>query len=161
MAVTDSRSGHGPAIARLHTGERAFEVQWSDGHESVFHFVWLRFNCACETCGDLDSGIGTVMMADIPEDVSPREARVDERGGLRVVWDHDGHGSRFEPGDILAYDNQRVIHGRTPYDDSRGARHLRSVEVSREEFHNRLRLLMTRLRRPEARSITLARGALA
>ena len=398
-----ARSGNGPAIARLHIGERAFEVQWSDDHESVFHFVWLRFNCACETCGDLDSGIGTVMMADIPGDVSPREARIDERGRLCVVWDHDGHESRFEahwlraccyseaarlarrhrptlwdasfierlpsfdygrvvednaarleafehlrdygfarmrgaprtfkalmgfadlfghritsdslgpysdiktrkkqlfftdvpaaipkhtdqcyrhaplginffhclrtsgvggetvladafeiarvlretepgafellstvpiqfyryiegraayyteacvisvdylgevtgfrysnrqttapldlpaeliepmhdaqrklsalmrhpdfeirfllePGDILAYDNQRVIHGRTPYDDSRGARHLRSVEISREEFHNRLRLLMIRLERPGAKSLSLARGALA
>ncbi len=403
MAVTAFRSEAHPAIRRLDTGERAFNVEWSDGHESVFHFVWLRFNCACETCGDLDSGIGTVMMADIPKDVSPREARVDDRGGLCVVWNHDGHESRFdpqwlraycyseaarlarrhrpklwnasfidrlpsfdyvqvveddaarleafehlrdygfarmrgaprtlealmrfadlfghritsdslgpysdiktrkkklfftdvpaaipkhtdqcyrhtplgvnffhclrtsgvggetvladafeiarvlrdtapeafellstvpiqfyryiegraayyteacvisvdylgevegfrysnrqttapldlpaelvepmhdaqrqlsalmrrpdfeirfllEPGDILAYDNQRVIHGRTPYDDSQGARHLRSVEVSREEFHNRLRLLMIRLRRSEARSISLARGALA
>ena len=398
-----ARSGNGPAIARLHIGERAFEVQWSDGHESVFHFVWLRFNCSCETCGDLDSGIGTVMMADIPGDVSPREARIDERGRLCVVWDHDGHESRFEadwlraccyseaarlarrhrptlwdasfidripsfdygrvveddaarleafehlrdygfarmrgaprtfealmgfadlfghritsdslgpysdirtrrkqlfftdvpaaipkhtdqcyrhaplginffhclrtsgvggetvladafeiarvlretepgafellstvpiqfyryiegraayyteacvisvdylgevtgfrysnrqttapldlpaeliepmhdaqrklsalmrhpdfeirfllePGDILAYDNQRVIHGRMPYDDSQGARHLRSVEVSREEFHNRLRLLMITLERPGAKSLSLARGALA
>ena len=403
MAVTAFRSGADPAIRRLDTGERAFKVEWSDGHESVFHFVWLRFNCACKTCGDLDSGIGTVMMADIPEDVSPREARVDDSGGLCVVWSYDGHESRFdpewlrahcyseaarlarrhrpklwdasfidrlpafdyrqvveddaarleafehlrdygfarmrgaprtletlmrfadlfghritsdslgpysdiktrkqklfftdvpaaipkhtdqcyrhsplginffhclrtsgvggetvladafeiarvlrdtapeafellstvpiqfyryiegraayyteacvisvdylgevegfrysnrqttapldlpaelvepmhdaqrklsalmrrpdfeirfllEPGDILAYDNQRVIHGRTPYDDSQGARHLRSVEVSREEFHNRLRLLMIRQRRPEARSISLARGALA
>ena len=403
MAVTAFRSGVDSAIRRLNTGERAFKVEWSDGHESVFHFVWLRFNCACETCGDLDSGIGTVMMADIPKDVSPREARVDDSGGLCVVWNYDGHESRFdpqwlrahcyseaarlarrhrpklwdasfidrlpsfdyrrvveddaarleafehlrdygfarmrgaprtlealmrfadlfghritsdslgpysdiktrkkklfftdvpaaipkhtdqcyrhtplgvnffhclrtsgvggetvladafeiarvlrdtapeafellstvpiqfyryiegraayyteacvisvdylgevegfrysnrqttapldlpaklvepmhdaqrqlsalmrrpdfeirfllEPGDILAYDNQRVIHGRTPYDDSQGARHLRSVEVSREEFHNRLRLLMIRLRRPEARSISLARGALA
>ena len=403
MAVTAFRSGVDSAIRRLNTGERAFKVEWNDGHESVFHFVWLRFNCACETCGDLDSGIGTVMMADIPKDVSPREARVDDSGGLCVVWNYDGHESRFdpqwlrahcyseaarlarrhrpklwdasfidrlpsfdyrrvveddaarleafehlrdygfarmrgaprtlealmrfadlfghritsdslgpysdiktrkkklfftdvpaaipkhtdqcyrhtplgvnffhclrtsgvggetvladafeiarvlrdtapeafellstvpiqfyryiegraayyteacvisvdylgevegfrysnrqttapldlpaklvepmhdaqrqlsalmrrpdfeirfllEPGDILAYDNQRVIHGRTPYDDSQGARHLRSVEVSREEFHNRLRLLMIRLRRPEARSISLARGALA
>lgn len=403
MATTDPRSGKAPAIARLHIGERAFDVQWSDGHESVFHFVWLRFNCACETCGDLDSGIGTVMMADIPEDVSPREAGVDERGRLCVVWDHDGHESRFEPdwlrancyseaarlarrhrptlwdasfidripsfdygqvveddaarleafehlrdygfarmrgaprtfdtlmdfadlfghritsdslgpysdiktrekqlfftdipaalpkhtdqcyrhsplginffhclrtsgvggetvladafeiarvlretepeafellstvpiqfyryiegraayyteacvisvdylgevtgfrysnrqttapldlpaeliepmhdaqrklstlmrhpdfeirfllepGDILVYDNQRVIHGRTLYDDSQGARHLRSVETSREEFHNRLRLLMVRLERPGAKSLSLARGALA
>ena len=403
MAVTESGNGNAPAIARLHIGERAFDVQWSDGHESVFHFVWLRFNCACETCGDLDSGIGTVMMADIPEDVSPREAGVDDGGRLCVVWDHDGHESRFEPdwlrancyseaarlarrhrptlwdasfidripsfdygrvveddaarleafehlrdygfarmrgaprtfdtlmdfadlfghritsdslgpysdiktrekqlfftdmpaalpkhtdqcyrhsplginffhclrtsgvggetvladafeiarvlretepeafellstvpiqfyryiegraayyteacvisvdylgevtgfrysnrqttapldlpaeliepmhdaqrklsalmrhpdfeirfllepGDILVYDNQRVIHGRTLYDDSQGARHLRSVETSREEFHNRLRLLMIKLERPGAKSLSLARGALA
>ena len=402
MAVTAPGTGTEPAIQQFDTGDRAFHVGWSDGHESVFHYVWLRFNCACEICGDLDSGIGTVMMADIPEDVAPRDARVDNVGRLHVVWDHDGHESRYEPewlrahcysesarlarrhrpklwdasfidrlpafdyrrvveddaarleafehlldygfarmrgapptlqtlmrfadlfghritsdslgpysdiktrkkklfftdvpaaipkhtdqcyrhtplginffhclrtsgvggetvladafeiarvlresepeafrllstvpiqfyryiegraayyteacvisvdylgevtgfrysnrqttapldlpaelvepmhdaqrklsalmrhpdfqiqfmlqpGDILAYDNQRVIHGRTPYDDSRGARHLRSVEVSREEFHNRLRLLMIEQKRPEARSLSLARGAL-
>ena len=403
MAVVALHRERRPEIRRLDTGDRAFQVGWADGHESVFHYVWLRFNCACETCGDLDSGIGTVMMADIPEDVGPREAHIDEEGRLHVVWGHDGHESRFdpdwlrthcysetarrarrhrpklwnasfierlpafeyrqvveddaarleafehlrdygfarmrgapltletlkgfadlfghrivsdslgawsdiktrrkklfftdvpaaipkhtdqcyrhtplginffhcletsgvggetvladafeiarvlratapkafellstvpiqfyryiegraayyteacvisvdhlgevagfrysnrqttapldlpaelvepmhdaqrklsalmrhpdfeiqfmlEPGDILAYDNQRVIHGRTAYDDSLGVRHLRSVEVSREEFHNRLRLLMIELERPEARNLYLARGALA
>ncbi len=403
MAVTAFPAHDAPAIRRLDPGDRAFSVGWNDGHESVFHYVWLRFNCACATCGDLDSGIGTVMMADIPGNVAPRDARVDDAGRLHVVWDHDGHESRYEPawlrahcysetarlarrhrprlwdasfidrlpafdyrrvveddaarlaafehlrdygfsrirgapltlrtlkrfadlfghritsdslgpysdiktrrkklfftdvpaaipkhtdqcyrhtplginffhclrtsgvggesvladafeiarvlretepeafellctvpiqfyryiegraayyteacvisvdylgevagfrysnrqsaapldlpaelvepmhdaqrklsalmrhpdfeirfmlepGDILAYDNQRVIHGRAAYDDSRGMRHLRSVEVSREEFHNRLRLLMLRLKRPEARTLSLARGALA
>ena len=392
-----------PAIRHLDTGERAFTVQWVDGHESLFHFVWLRFNCACEICGDLDSGIGTVMMCDIPDDVAPREAHLDDSGRLCVVWDYDGHESWFapdwlrtycysesarlarrhrpklwdasfvdehpvfdyrqvvendsvrldafehlrdygfsrmsgapptleglqafsdlfghritsdslgpysdirtkkkkvfftdvpaaipkhtdqcyrhtpvginffhclktsgvggetvladafeiarvlreteprafdllttvpmqfyryiegkaayyseacvisldylgdvvgfrysnrqttapldlpadlvepmhdaqrklsalmrhpdfeirfllQPGDILAYDNQRVIHGRTHYDDSQGGRHLRSLEVSREEFHNRLRLLMIKLNRPEPRNLAFARGALA
>ena len=403
MAATALRNGDNPAIQSLDTAERGFEIKWADGHESVFHYVWLRFNCACQACGDLDSGIGTVMMADIPEDVSPRDARIDDGGKLYVVWDYDGHESRFEPGwlrahcysktarlarrhrpklwdasfidrlpsfdyqqivdddsarleafehlrdhgfarmrgapltlrtlkgfadlfghritsdslgpysdiktrrkkrfftdvpapipkhtdqcyrhtplginffhclktggvggesvladafeiarvlretepkafellstvpiqfyryieglaayyteacvisvdyfgevagfrysnrqttapldlpaelveamhdaqrklsvlmrhadfeirfmlepgDILAYDNQRVIHGRALYDDSLGGRHLRSVEVSREEFHNRLRLLMAKLKRPDARSLSLARGALA
>ena len=403
MAANALRHGDNPAIQGLGTDERGFEIKWADGHESVFHYVWLRFNCACQACGDLDSGIGTVMMADIPEDVSPCDARIDDEGKLYVVWDYDGHESRFEPdwlrthcysetarlarrhrpklwdasfigrlpsfdyqqivdddsarleafehlrdygfarmrgapltlrtlksfadlfghritsdslgpysdiktrrkklfftdvpaaipkhtdqcyrhtplginffhcletggvggesvladafeiarvlretepkafellstvpiqfyryiegvaayyteacvisvdylgevagfrysnrqtsapldlpaelveamhdaqrklsvlmrhpdfeirfmlerGDMLAFDNQRVIHGRAVYDDSLGARHLRSVEVSREEFHNRLRLLMVKLKRPEARSLSLARGALA
>ena len=69
----------------------------------VFHYVWLRFNCACETCGDLDSGIGTVVMADIPEDVSPRKARIDDAGKLFVVWDHDGHESSFDPDWLRAH----------------------------------------------------------
>ena len=60
----------------------------------------------------------------------------------------------------MVFDNQRVIHGRTNYDDSLGARHLRTVEVSREEFHNRLRLLMVNLgRRSEARALSFGRGA--
>ena len=73
MAVNSS-GGIDHAIRRVDSGDRAFAVEWADGHESVFHYVWLRFNCACDVCGDLDSGIGKVMMADIPEDVAPREA---------------------------------------------------------------------------------------
>ena len=92
-----------PSIHQLDSGDRAFQVKWADGHESVFHHVWLRFNCACELCGDLDSGIGTVMMADIPADVAPRDARVDDSGRLYVVWDYDGHESWFEPDWLRAY----------------------------------------------------------
>ena len=46
---------------------------------------------------------------------------------LSALMRHPDFEIRFllEPGDILAYDNQRVIHGRTHYDDSQGARHLR------------------------------------
>ena len=184
MAANALRNGDNLAIQGLCTHERRFEIKWTDGHESVFHYVWLRFNCACQACGDLDSGIGTVMMADIPEDVSPRDARIDDEGKLHVVWDYDGHESRFEPDwlrthcysettrlarrhrpklwdasfidRLPSFDYQQIVD-----DDSLGVRHLRSVEVSREEFHNRLRLLMIKLNRPEARSHSLARGALA
>ena len=67
MAATAPSSEYHPAIQRLDPGDDAFTVTWTDAHESIFHYVWLRFNCACDTCGDLDSGIGNVMMADIPE----------------------------------------------------------------------------------------------
>jgi len=103
MAVNAVNSTVELAIRQLDTGERAFPVHWADGHESVFHFVWLRFNCACEICGDLGSAIGTVMMADIPVAVSPREACVDDSGWLNVVWGYDGHESWFEPDWLRAY----------------------------------------------------------
>ena len=66
----------------------------------------------------------------------------------------------IEPGDMMIFDNQRVIHGRTVYDESSGIRHLRTMEMSREDFHNRLRLLMIKLNRPEPRNLKLSRGAL-
>ena len=103
MTVTKLSSKFDSAIRALDTGDRAFNVRWCDEHKSVFHYVWLRFNCACNICGDLDSGIGTVMMADIPADVTPREARVEDSGRLYVVWDYDGHESWFEPDWLRAY----------------------------------------------------------
>ena len=108
MAVTALDTRTDPAIERLDTGNRAFHVGWTDGHESVFHYPWLRFNCACETCGGLDSGIGTVMMADIPEHVAPRDARIDDGGRLHVVWDYDGHESRYEPDWLRAHSSSET-----------------------------------------------------
>ena len=103
MAANTLDSEVAPQIQHLDTDDRAFAVKWTDGHESVFHYVWLRFNCACELCGDLDSGIGRVAMADIPADVSPREVCVDDAGRLNVVWGYDGHESWFEPRWLRAY----------------------------------------------------------
>ena len=97
MEATALRSEFDPTIQHLDTGDDAFTVKWTDAHVSVFHFVWLRFNCACASCGDLDSGIGNVMMTDVPEDVSPREACIDDKGRIYVVWNYDGHESWFEP----------------------------------------------------------------
>ena len=103
MATPGLSNAHDAAIQHLDTGDDAFTVKWTDAHESVFHYVWLRFNCACDGCGDLDSGIGNVMMADIPEEVLPREADIDDKGRIRVVWNYDGHESRFEPDWLRAH----------------------------------------------------------
>lgn len=103
MAVTATGRAQTPAMESLDVGDDAFAVRWSDAHESVFHYVWLRFNCACSSCGDLDSGIGDVMMADIPEEVAPRQARIDDQGRIHVVWNYDGHESRYEPAWLRAH----------------------------------------------------------
>ena len=47
---------------------------------------------------------------------------------------------RLRPGDLLAFDNRRVLHGRTGYDLDSGERWLRGCYVEREELHSRLRI---------------------
>ena len=187
MAATSPSSGCDPAIEHLDTGDDAFTVKWTDAHVSVFHHVWLRFNCACDSCGDPDSGIGNVMMADIPEEVAPRKACIDDKGRIHAVWNYDGHESWFEPDWLRAHcysETARVARRHGPKlwnasfidrltafdydqvvnDDATRLEifeHLRTMEASREDFHNRLRLLMIKLKRPEPRNLKLARGALA
>ena len=51
---------------------------------------------------------------------------------------------RVAPGDGLLIDNHRVLHGRTAFDPSQG-RHVRLCQVTRDEFHARLRELSRRL----------------
>ena len=56
-------------------------------------------------------------MADIPEDVSPRKARIDDAGKLFVVWDHDGHESSFDPDWLRAHcysETARLAHRHRP-----------------------------------------------
>ena len=45
---------------------------------------------------------------------------------------------RIAPGDGVLMDNHRVLHGRTAFDPNQG-RHVRLCQVTRDEFHARLR----------------------
>lgn len=48
---------------------------------------------------------------------------------------------RLRPGEMLGFDNRRVLHGRTAYDPTTGGRALRGCYVEREELWSRLRIL--------------------
>jgi gamma-butyrobetaine dioxygenase len=48
---------------------------------------------------------------------------------------------RLKPGDLLAFDNRRIFHGRTSYDASQGNRWLRGCYGEREELWSQLRIL--------------------
>ncbi|MFL6600369.1 MAG: TauD/TfdA family dioxygenase [Steroidobacteraceae bacterium] len=48
---------------------------------------------------------------------------------------------RLEPGQLIAYDNNRVLHGRAPFDASSGERHLQGCYLNKEDLDSRLRLL--------------------
>jgi len=63
---------------------------------------------------------------------------------------------RLEPGDILAFDNHRLIHGRTAFSNRR---HFRYCHVDRDDFHSRLRLL-GRQHGARDRDLVMPRGAL-
>ncbi len=49
--------------------------------------------------------------------------------------------TRLQPGDLLAFDNRRIFHGRTSYDASKGNRWLRGCYGEREELWSQLRIL--------------------
>jgi len=48
---------------------------------------------------------------------------------------------RLRPGDLIAYDNHRVLHGRVPYDASSGERHLQGCYINMEDVDSMLRML--------------------
>ncbi|ROQ35718.1 gamma-butyrobetaine dioxygenase/trimethyllysine dioxygenase [Streptomyces sp. PanSC19] len=72
----------------------AVRIQWSDGHHSTLHSMWLRDNCACADCGPHATGSRLQRLLDIPDDVAPATV-VAEPDTLAVTWDDDGHQSVY------------------------------------------------------------------
>ena len=48
---------------------------------------------------------------------------------------------RFVPGDLIAFDNRRVLHAHTAFDAVSGKRHLRGCYLDRDELLSRIRIL--------------------
>ena len=47
----------------------------------------------------------------------------------------------FEPGDLVAFDNRRVLHGRDAFDPGGGSRYLRGCYIDQDDVYSRLRVL--------------------
>ncbi len=50
-------------------------------------------------------------------------------------------GSAFEPGDVMCFDNYRVLHGRAEFDPNSGHRHLQGCYVDRDDVLSRMSTL--------------------
>ncbi|MFV2038608.1 MAG: TauD/TfdA family dioxygenase [Acidimicrobiales bacterium] len=50
-------------------------------------------------------------------------------------------GYAFRPGDLIGFDNRRILHGRDAFDSTTGHRHLRGCYVDHDEIYSRLRVL--------------------
>ena len=72
------------------------EIQWSDGHQSKFHFLWLRDNCPCCTHPDTREPIFNV--ASITDDLFISSISTNKEGFLKVTWSGESHISHFHPG---------------------------------------------------------------
>jgi len=55
-----------------------------------------------------------------------------------------------KPGDVLIFNNQRVMHGRTTFDATVAERHMRSCHVELDEFYSSPRVLYRGFGREEA-----------
>ena len=47
----------------------------------------------------------------------------------------------YEPGDLLAFDNRRVLHGRRAYDASVGQRYIEGIYADHDDLYSRIRIL--------------------
>ncbi|WP_404925206.1 TauD/TfdA family dioxygenase [Mesorhizobium sp. ORM16] len=66
---------------------------------------------------------------------------------------------QLQPGEVLVFDNQRVLHGRTAFDPTLAVRHLRSCNIDRDGVHSAFRTLARRFAPEEAEAV-LYQGAI-
>jgi gamma-butyrobetaine dioxygenase len=53
---------------------------------------------------------------------------------------------RLRSGDLVVFDNQRVLHGRTPFSSAKHARHLRGCYLTRDSVYSESALLRRQLK---------------
>ena len=83
-------------LGNVEAGERSLTVDWGDGHQSRFHFLWLRDACECEQCGVPGFGNKYHAVIDFPEDIYPTATKIDADGSLIVEWSGEPHRSTYD-----------------------------------------------------------------
>ena len=94
-------------IEQVILGERALQLDWSDGQRSTFHYFWLRDNCP--QLRHKTTNHRVVESSSIPSAVRPEQVEINAAGELRILWQHDGHESRFDPSWLCAYDYSNQV----------------------------------------------------
>ena len=89
-------------LKTLTVDERTLSVTWSDGRTSRYHYFWLRDNCPQLRHPSTNHRV--VETSSLPADVRPASAEITPAGELKIVWQQDGHESRFAPAWLRAYD---------------------------------------------------------
>jgi len=73
--------------AVYNTDERLIQLTWGDGHQSIFHMIWLRDEDRSAACYDEATGQRLTDTAALPLDIGATEIRVTEGGRrLLVEW---------------------------------------------------------------------------
>ncbi|KUJ76884.1 hypothetical protein AVO45_10345 [Ruegeria marisrubri] len=60
---------------------------------------------------------------------------------LEMIYSGEGRVTvKLQEGEMMVFNNQRLLHGREGFDPARSHRHVRSCHVDLDEFHSRLRV---------------------
>ena len=76
-------------IQNIDFNNKQLNIQWADGHNSVYHTMWLRDNDQSETSKHAN-GQRLFNITDIPKDISIKQAQVNGEN-LEVTFDPENH----------------------------------------------------------------------
>lgn len=83
-------------ISKVQQHKEKLLVDWTDGHQSIFHYIWLRDNCYCSLCGDPRHGEKRFRIVDVPLDIEPLSVSWDSGKALEILWKPDAHKSIYD-----------------------------------------------------------------
>ncbi|MEM5527449.1 TauD/TfdA family dioxygenase [Gammaproteobacteria bacterium AS21] len=73
-------------------------IEWDDGAQSEYHYLWLRDNCHCEQCITSLTREQIFEICDVPFTIKPSNANISPEHELQITWDFENHHSRYLAG---------------------------------------------------------------
>ncbi len=79
-----------PKDVRAVTEQRSLEIIWEEGHMGRYPYRTLRGECPCAACVDELTGVRTLDIASIADNISIDDMQLVGNYALRIDWS-DGH----------------------------------------------------------------------
>lgn len=83
--------------------QEGLEIEWEDGHRSIYPSIYLRDKCPCASCIDEWTGRKVLREEDIPKDIRVVSLEAVGLYAIGIQWS-DGHDSG-----IYSFDHLRNI----------------------------------------------------
>ncbi|SIS69218.1 TauD/TfdA family dioxygenase [Neptunomonas antarctica] len=88
---------------RIQLGQESLTVVWDHGHQSEYHYLWLRDNCHCAECVSSLTREQVFEICDVPLTIKPLNAYISDDHRIIIEWDYAQHTSQFHPGWLLSH----------------------------------------------------------
>ena len=80
-------------ILKLEKNNSYLKIQWDDGEESKFNYMWLRDNCP--TAHDKDSNHRMFNILNVSKRINPKKYNI-KNGKLEIEWSEGNHTSYYD-----------------------------------------------------------------
>ena len=82
------------SISSLKKNGKSVLVDWSDGKQSKFNFLWLRDNCPSEVHPTARER--TFNLLTVTDNIHPKSYKVNDKGQLEIEWSEGEHTSYYD-----------------------------------------------------------------
>ncbi len=83
-----------PSISSLKKNGKSILIDWSDGVQSKFNFLWLRDNCPSEVHPTARER--TFNLLNVSENIYPKAFTINDKGQLEIEWSEGNHTSYYD-----------------------------------------------------------------